>query len=228
MRNARIKYQKREKEILQMLKSGIKQPAIAEKFGLSKTRINQIALRNGYRAWNISRKNKAMMNKEMLKAIRNNQTIDEVVKYSKFDKETLYSWFNQSNSKSFTRIVREKRNEKITKLYKSGKTAKEIVTLTTPELLLNPVKLSNLNAVYRVTSKSGVKRFPMIKNRTIGGSNDSKMVLNFIKHSYEIKEWSFNKIAKELNKKGLKTVTGKKFTEPNTRVKYHLNKKYSK
>lgn len=228
MRKSRIKDQKREKEILQMLKSGIKQPAIAKKFGVSKTRINQIALRNGYRAWNIARKNKTMMNKEMSKALRNNQSIDEVLKNSKHNKKTLYSWFSQSNSKTFVKMVREKRNEKITKLYKSGKTAKEIVQLVEPKSLLNPVKINKLGTVYQVSSKNGFKKYPMIKNRSIGGCNDSKMVLNFIKHSYEVKEWSFNKIAKELNKKGLRTVTGKKFTEPNTRVKYLLIKKYSK
>jgi DNA-binding CsgD family transcriptional regulator/uncharacterized protein YerC len=213
---------KRHKEILNILKSGaLTYDEIGEKFGITKQRVSQIAKFNGYSRWGQIRENKAKFVKKIKKDIKKGLSYNDI--YEKHNLKEKRDLLNDTDLSSLFTDMMATRNEAIKKQYRT-KTAKKVMKLKDYELN-NPNTINDINTVYRVSSKLGYKKYPMIGNRSAGGVFEDKKILKYIERKKDKDGWSFPMITYKLNRMGRKTLTGKEFTTPNVIAKYHAYKK---
>ena len=225
MTTLKEKREKRTNKIIkEVSKNKLTYREIGEKFGITKQRINFIAMSNGINRRLSNYNEKKRISDEITKDIRNNLTIKKICdKHNIVDNHELmrvYKYYGKQ-IKTPIQIYKSKRNDKISEYFKSGKTAKEIILLN-DSILTNNVKINHINGVYQINKKNNFKRYTEIGNRHNGGVFEKKIILKKIANMYDRKKnkLSFVKIANFLNENGYRTVTNKLFTYEMVRLKY--------
>ena len=209
---------KRRKKIQDLISKGVTYELIATKFGISKQRVSQYA-----KAIGVSRHVQTReRNKKLLAEVKND--IKEGLNFNQIkDKHQLTQTdFNNLYSLGLSSLpgyFRNKRNEYIVEAFSNGRTAQSLLDSDESELGLIS-KLTNINRIYAITTQAGVRRQPKVKSRNLGGSSEKKKVMKFIRKKREKDGLTFGEITRLLNKKGLKTISGKEFKEANVTVKY--------
>jgi len=193
---------------------------IGEKYTITRQRVYQFARDNNISRWEESRKTikniKEGIKGDIIKGVPY-KTICEKYSYKKYGKSAI------SDMKLFTHFI-EKRNKEIINLYKEMSAR---LTINIPVTILdNPYRINTIGAVYDISSKRGYKKYPMIGDRCKGGVFEPKKVINLIK-KLRSKNYSYRKIALELNKKGWKTPTGKLYSKMNVFYKHKNILKYN-
>lgn len=206
-------FTERNNLVLDMVRNGETYPDIAVKMGITKQRVYQLAKKEGYsRLTEIREAN-----------VNLKQNIESDFKAG-LSYEELKSKYNKGLTGLPTKF-RNKRDSGIVREYKT-KTATQVLKCSS-KVLNNPNRINTENSVYRVASKSGYKKFPMIGNRSAGGVFEDSKVIRFIKNKRDKNNLSFTEISTLLNAKGFKTITGKEFTLANVTCKYHAIKKHN-
>jgi len=215
---------KRNDKIKALISKNVKYEVIADKFNVSKQRVYQFAKEMGFSKWENTRSyykdtvnninldtNKGLTFKEIQK------------KYNITEKNLKRLYANGLNSLSNFFI--EKRNKIIVSEFINGKTAIEI-TKSKDRLLQDYNKISNVNMIYRITTRAGIRRQPKVGNRSAGGIFEKTETLNLIKSYREQYDYSFEKISETLNEKKIKTISGKTFSPQNVFSKYKKIQNY--
>ena len=209
---------KRRKKIQELIAKGVTYEIIGKQFGISKQRVSQYAKEIGVSRHAETRKR----NKELLAEIKedikkglNFNQLKDKHQLTQTDLSNLYSL----GLFSLPEYFRNKRNEYIVEEFSNGRTAQSLLDSNDSELGLIS-KLTNINRIYAITTKAGVRRQPKVIDRSKGGSSEKKKVMKFIRKKREKDGLTFKEITRLLNKKGLKTISGKEFKEPNVTVKY--------
>jgi DNA-binding CsgD family transcriptional regulator len=206
---------KRNKQIIDLINQNYTYQQIADKFNITKQRVYQIAKANDISIWsNIRTKHNQIYN-DIITDINNNTQYNDIKKKHNLERNNLNYIFKKYNNKTPYTIIKDKRNTEISNRFISGNTAKTI-TNTTDNIITSPNKLISINSIYNINTKNNVKRFPLIYNRSKGGIFERKEIRLFIKKKRDKDNWSFRKIAEELNKLNHKTITGKEYTTANT------------
>ena len=223
-----IKFKQRNEELIKLLNSDITYEEIANKFGITKQRIFQIAKRNGIKRWEQGREfNKKMCN-NIANDINNDVSLNTIYsKYKNLSKEYIRNVYKKQTSNNLINQFRDKRNSFIINDFMGGETAK-VITKHKEKEFLDPTKINSVNMVYRINVKNGVRRYPNIKNRHLGECSWDKSIIKFIVNKRDKSKWSFNKISDKLNEMGKKTLQGKLFQSPNVAMKYYKIKREKK
>lgn len=221
-RTLRAKFSRNE-ELKELLDIGMTYEEAAEKMGITKQRVYQIAKKNGIRRWEETRQEHETWINVIKADIEVGLTYYELIdKHSITPKEMArLRYYGLGNI--FTDFLKE-RNQKVVKEYKN-RIAKDIVAKHSPSLD-NPLPISNINQVYRISSNLGYRKYPNIGNRSAGGVFEDQDVIMIIKVKREVDELSFQKIADLLNEKGYTTPMGKPYQSANVRAKYLGIKKH--
>jgi predicted DNA-binding protein YlxM (UPF0122 family) len=210
---------KREKKIIKLVNDGWTLIKIANKFKITKQRVFQIVKRNNISLWDKARANNQTIHQNILNDINDNISFTDIVKKYGTSKSKLSYSFKTIQNEPLNRFIITKRNCEITSQFIKGNTAKSITTNIEP-ILMSPTHITTVDSIYKINAKNNVRRYPQIINRNKGGLFESKEVVKLIKNRRDKKNWTFKKIAEELNRLGYKTITGKDYTEPNTYQKY--------
>lgn len=218
-----MKETKRNKEILRLINEGETFESIGKKNGISKERVRQIAVANGINRWDKIREFKNKKFNEFLPDIKANLPLSEIATKHSLTKSKIYSIYKEKTGVSLLKVLSKKRNNIINKKFVSGKTANKIISDKT-NILDNPVRITTTNSIYTINTKNNIKRYPQIGDRSKGGTFQSKKAIKLIV-KYRDKGFTCKKILKKLNKKGIKTVTGKNFKESNILQLYNYVKK---
>lgn len=206
----REKYRLKREKILKDIKKGASYKEIGLKYSITKQRIYQIAKMNNVSRWDESRNKAKETYKNVVKELKNNIPAKEI--YKKYGRRSATIYKEINNETPYEKQLRIRNNDLVSKFNK-GFIAKELINLDSNEL-------NNVNSIYKINTKKGIKRYPQIGNRSAGGSFEKKSIINLIV-KLRNKGISFVKITDKLNNLGYKTITGRKFTTPNVIVKYH-------
>lgn len=206
---------KRNKQIIDLINQNYTYKQIADKLNITKQRVYQIAKANDISIWcNIRTKHSQIYN-DIITDINNNTQYNDIKKKYNLERNNLNYIFKKHNNQTPYTIIKDKRNKEISNRYILGNTAKTIIN-TTDNIITSPNKLLSINSIYNINTKNNIKRFPLIYNRSKGGIFERKEIRLFIKKKRDKDNWSFRKIAEELNKLNHKTITGKEYTTANT------------
>jgi transcriptional regulator with XRE-family HTH domain len=206
---------KRNKQIIDLINQNYTYKQIADKLNITKQRVYQIAKANDISIWsNIRTKHNQIYN-DIITDINNNTQYNDIKKKYNLERNNLNYIFKKHNNQTPYTIIKDKRNKEISNRYILGNTAKTIIN-TTDNIITSPNKLLSINSIYNINTKNNIKRFPLIYNRSKGGIFERKEIRLFIKKKRDKDNWSFRKIADELNKLNHKTITGKEYTTANT------------
>lgn len=206
----REKYRLKREKILKDIKKGASYKEIGLKYGVSMQRIYQIAKMNDISRWEESRNKIKETYKKVVKELKNNTPAKEI--YKKYGRRSATIYKEINNETPYEKQLRVRDND-ITNKFCKGLMAKELIKLETNNL-------TNINSIYKINSKRGVKRYPTIGNRSAGGFFECKKVIKLIV-KLKNENMSFVEITSKLNNLGYKTITGRKFTTPNVIAKYH-------
>ncbi len=206
-------FTERNNLVLNMIRNGEKYPAIATKMGISKQRVYQLAKKEGVSRWGEIREANANLKINIESDFKSGLSYEE-----------LKSKYNKGLT-GLSAKFRTKRDSGIVREYKN-KTANQVLKCSS-KVLNNPNRINTEDSVYRIASKSGFKKFPMIGNRSQGGVFEDAKVIAFIKNKRDENKLTFIEITSLLNAKGLKTITGLEFAVPNVVAKYKAIKKYN-
>lgn len=218
----KAKLEKRRNSILALVKTGIPLIKVGKRFGITKQRVNQIAIEKGISRWVETRDAKKTLYDNILLDMSNNLSIKEMVTKHNVSLSEINSVYKQhsNDTETITDKFRKKRNKKIVGDFIDGDTAL-VITKKTDKVLYDPTKITCVNGVYRITTKNGVKRYPQIGNRGAGGSFEKKSIIRYIVTKRERKNpLTYREITENLNALGYTTICGLKFNEPNVRAKY--------
>lgn len=220
------KLKERDEKIKNMLDSGASLRKIAKKFKVSHERVRQIAKdKYGIKRHEENEKAYMEMAENIHKDVEAGFNYDEL--NAKYDIENMHTYFIRKYNIPTFKFFKKKRDEIIVEEFRKGKSASEIVN-SNNKFLTGSLQIKSLNLIYRLASQNKLYKFPQIKNRRDGGCFEDKKILDFIKEAKDKDGFTFNEITKALNRKGFKTLTGKKFRLQNVRAKYLLIKKYEK
>lgn len=218
------KIEKRNVKIKKMLDSGKSLREIAKKFDVSHERVRQIAKEKfGIKRQEDNEASYKELAENIHKDVEAGFNYDEL--NEKYKIESMHSYFIKRYKIPTFNFFKKKRDEIIVEEFKKGKTASEIVN-SDNKYLTGSLHINSLNLIYRLAANNNLYKFPQIKNRRNGGCFEDAEVLDFIKKSKDEDGFTFNEITKALNRKGKKTLTGKKFSLANVRAKYLLIKKH--
>lgn len=212
---------KRNNKINKLILNGLGYEVIAKKFHLTNQRIQQLAKRIGVSRWENSRayyKNIAnKINSDIIKGV----SYKKIQK--KYNTKKNISFLYKHGLNPLPSFFREKRNKAIVSDFINGKSAIEITKLK-DKALKDPVKLKCISSIYRITKKAGILRYPEVGNRRDGIVFEKREILYLIKLYREKRNYTYEKIADTLNKKGYKTLTGKNFYGQIVFAKYKIAK----
>lgn len=195
----------RNEEVRKMLLDQKSYVRVAEHFGVTKQRIKQIANVFKIDLMGDRKKETFKLIKQIKKDNKNGLTYQEIVDKHKLNNQLIQRM--SSRGYNLISLYKEKRNELLTKKYKKGKLANQLISN-------DPKDISTVNGVYQVVSnKFGVYKHPEIK-RGVKGLFERPEILKIIKKERKL-GLSCAEIADKLNKAGHKTLTGKKFTTNN-------------
>ena len=213
---SKVRDRERQAEIKVMLENGEKLVTIAKKYGFSKARSQQISKKIGINPKTVRQTQRNELAKNIKADVKQGVSYCGIKdKYDVGGKDLHYlSKVVKNFDCTYTNTL-AKRNDKIVKTFKKGATADEIAKSG----LCN---VGSIGGVFGVLKSAGVKRYPHIK-RNAGGWNDDPKVMALIR---EYNETGFNaiNISEILNKKGLKTQQGVKFTSHNVLSKIRAMK----
>lgn len=205
----------REQDIVNMLKEDKTFREIAEKYNLTKQRINQIAKRNGIYKQKMTKKLNKAIHEEVLASIKNCTPLEDIMNKHNISLTELEYRFNLTNTpKTLNRLQRDRRDKIIIQKFKDGMPVSQIIKLIKPLEILQPKKINTVHGVYAILSKYKVKRYPKIGNRHAGGTNLTKEIIKLIKNKRN-EGLSYEGIANYLNEQNIRTVSDKLFTGKN-------------
>ena len=212
----------RNQLILDMVKKGDKTyQEIGGIFNISKQRVKQVCMEKGYRRHDDLKEKYTLISLDVIKDVKEGKPYQEIK--DKYGSKLLANLKVRGLIKySFQSVIQDRDNE-IIQRYKEV-IAKEIVK-SNEQRFNDPREIRRIQNVYRVASKNGFKKYPNVGNRWAGGCFENKKVLKFITDKRDKHDWPFQKIANELNRKGYKTVQGKRYQQANVRLKYLANEK---
>lgn len=200
----------RDKSIAALSKTGMDYDKIGGLFSLHKNTVGKICSKQG------AGKNEKLSKKEIIDTIANiNKDIETGVSYQDIcDKYDLTPARRAKFANYGLEPVYSRCSDRLTDSIKSeyidkGQTMTEIST----------------NTAYIRMGKNKTKKYPKIGNRSAGGVFLPKTTIETIVRLREKKEYSFSKIAKELNAMNIKTVTDIDWTQHNVYFKYHAIKR---
>ena len=215
---------KRKITVIKLLNDGLTYRAIGKITHITPQRVMQIAKVNGLGdRWITGRVKKKNLLDEVTKDLNENLSIAEILSKRSIDRDTLFYIFEISG-KPLSRVIRNKRNDKIVEDFLDGDTAKRIIK-NPDKVFDDPNRLQDINSIYGINRVRGVKRYPQIGKRTLGGIFEDRKILRFITNKHDKLGWTFKDIAEKLNELGNKTIQGLPFEPQNTFVKYHSYKK---
>lgn len=215
--------QKRDEKILILINIGWSFEKIGNKFSISKQRVQQIAKNNNLYVHQETKKIKANIVEQIKKEVELGFSFDYIR-----NKDREVSWglivreYFKLEGIYLSVKMREERNRLIVDKYSSGETAREVIE--SDDLVLNsPIKFSKVRDVYRISSDLGFRKFPKIGIRSKGGSFECDKIMSSIVRMRDDSKMTFKDIANSLNKKGMLTISGLKFSGANVNKKYHKN-----
>lgn len=216
----RRRYSEQTYAIVELLKTtDLTFNAIGERYGISKARVGQIYQEHGLGLKKVTiRKNWEKICKTILADLDNNSNVELLAKQYGLTIAQLNSKFNYYTGRSLYSIVIERRNDAVVETFLKGSTAKTIVN-SDAKVLDNPHKLSDIDSIYGINRKRGIKRYPNIGNRSKGGIFETRKVLDLI-IKFRNNGLTYANIADKLNELGHLTISGLPFTGPNVHVKY--------
>ena len=197
-----MKKTKRNDEIVKLAKSGKTLLEIAKHFGITKSRAGQIVRANNIDTRTLRRYERieklVSLKKKASKQLKSGLTISDVRKNLNIDTHTSIELKKIGLDLSLVdKVAINKRRKLVTKLYKKGKTAyeiiKEVPELNTPNQVYNDV--CSLNGGHLPKRKSTYK----LKSE----------VLTKVIKKYK-KKHSFSEVCNILNEKGIRNVNGNK------------------
>jgi Trp operon repressor len=194
---------------------------IGEIYGVTKQRVFQFAKENNISRWKNNREVKLKLKNDIQIDIIKGLSYEEITSKYSYKNTPLTSVINMS----LHRVFLGKRNKEILNLYKTM-TAKEAINIPV-SALSTPYKIKSVNDVYKIASQQGYKKYSNVGDRYKGGCFEDKKVTNLIKRLRN-KGLKYREIKEELNKKGIKTITGKSYSTPNIRRVYSLITKSKK
>lgn len=212
------KKNKRNYAILELALKGAKHKDIAKQYNITKQRVTQIIQAQGYTREDIRKKYFEPIVSGFQKKIENGACPTDVhneLKKIGYNLPLLVKYGLNYNPITF----KEQRNKKIATIYKSGVTAKKILTD-------GVCGIGSLNGIYNTIKKQKAQRLPQVK-RGKKGIYENNEIIKELLHLREIEKLPFREIAERLNEKGLKTMSGKLFSAPNVAVKYYKFYEYS-
>ena len=208
-------------EILELLKTtDLTFQAIADKYGVTKSRVGQISQRYG--KFNRSKTNRKYWTSVLQKVLDELTPEMDIKAIASAHNLSVVEFNNRIRyylGENLITILMEQRNEAISRHYIDGLTAKGI-TLKNETPFLQPNQITSQNSVYMINTKNGVRRYPKIGDRSKGGTFEDPEVMKFI-NRYKNKGYTFKEITDKLNACGYKTVSGLPFKWPNVSVKYN-------
>ena len=210
----------RNEELLSLSLQGWNDTKVAKHFNISKQRVGQLLNDLGY--------DRKRIQKEIYEpiVIKFNKELKGNVCFYDVFKEIIKKGYNAEKLKKHglkynrTKLV-EKRNRKIASVYKSGKTAKEI-------LKSNVCGITTLGGVFQSIGTQGAQKMPKVKRgitSKAGTLYDDEVIMERIIKMRDKQKLTFKSITKILNEENIKTVGGNSFKMPNLVVKYNKYKK---
>lgn len=225
----------RNEQICKLILEGEAYPIISKKFNVTKQRIHQIAKIAHVSSRTEKKKIYIHTFDQINQDLENGSYYKDIIQ--KYDPILLRKTIWNANRKNLNANVSpdilsikkqaelSNRNKTITQEFSKGRPASSIVQDISPDAIINPKKLININSVYRLCRLRNSQRYPQIKNRNKGETSESFTILKLIVELKEKDKLSFERIARHLNATGRMTIAGKIFAAPNTRVKYLIAKK---
>lgn len=215
----------RNDELVSLLKEGkLNYVELGKRFGITKARVYQFAKANGVSRWKISReKHKAIAIAIEVdyKAGLSYKEIRDKYNLLKLDRETLKRYGYTSLSQRF----RSERNKLIISEYKR-KSAKVVLQSDKPSMD-NPDRLTSVDSIYSISSRSGFKKYPNIGNRNAGGVFEKPEIIKFIKDKRDKNGLNFIEITTLLNSKGWRSPMNKEYKVANVYQKYLAIKRHN-
>ena len=192
----------RNKEIVSLVTvEGKTYSEVGHMYGVTKQRIKQIVLKlvEGYSKWVYNRDVYVNMVQEIKGDIEHGLSYMDIIGKYDLDNKLIARLRYYGLGNIFSECLNN-RNEIICDLYLNDFTAKEVANIFDMKE----------RTIYDITSKYDKKKFPMIKDRRVGGSYLSSVALKFIIDSRE-KGVQYKDIARMLNDMGERTTTGLEF-----------------
>lgn len=217
----------RNEKIVKLLKEGnLTYEEIGVKFRISKQRVYQFAKEYDLRR-NINGKvGKENLIHEIESDIKKGVSYHELKDKFGLNRSKIACLKHYGFDGNLSTRYRKIRDEEILSQYKV-KTAREVLE-SNNEKIGDPNRVNTKDSVYRIATSNGFKKYPKIGVRHYGGIFEDKKILEFIANKKDNDNYTYKQISNELNEMGYLTITGKKFTEPNVRLKYINFKKYKK
>lgn len=216
-------YTNRRNEILKMIRKGFRFQYIADKYGVTKQRINQIAHSNKIYRWRNKRKEDKKLIKKIHEYIQNNPFViyeDLQIKFnltvSNLNLLRYRHGLNLSNSN-----LLENRNKNIINDYFNNK-------LSATEIINKNYGIKTHNAIYGICYSTNRYRKLRTKYNLKNKHFEKKEIFDLIFDLRNNKKMTFQKITKYLNDKNYKTIYGREFKSPNVIYKYKKSKELLK
>jgi len=199
----------RNYEIIEMIKNGSSYTEVADKFQLTRQRIQQIAseIRLSSKALKADKYKKIV--KELSEEMQNQA--EQGVRKIKISKDYRLQTLIRHGLPNVNSLKR-KRNKEIIKLYKQGLSAKEIVEK-------GVLAIKDINRIYKIIGEANCQRTPKLIRAEKGHINENKRILKMIKNMRQKKK-TCPEIADYLNKKGYRTITNQPFSKAMVSAKY--------
>lgn len=213
---------KRASKILKLVHKGETYESIGKKFNISKQCVWEMARKNGINRLEDKREFRSKKFRMFSPDIIANLPLTEIAVKHSLTPSEIRLIYKLKTGVTLNSVLSKKRNETIVKKFVSGNTARKIVT-DPVKVLNNPRRVSTQNWIYSINTQNGVKRYPEIGDRRKGGTFQSKKAINLIVKCRD-KGLKFGEILNEINKKGLKTVTGLEFKVTNINQLYNYAK----
>jgi len=216
-------YTNRKNKILKMIHKGFRFQYIANKYGITKQRVNQIAYNNKiHRQKNIRKKYKKLINK-IYQYVQNNpyatyQDIRIKFNLTYGDMGILRNYHGLNLSLS---SILQNRNKSIINDYFNNK-------LTATDIINKNYGITTQQAIYKICYSSGHYHKLRTKYNLKKRYFEKKEIFDLIFNLRNNKKMNFKNICNYLNDNNYKTIYGRKFRINNVKYKYNKSKELLK
>ncbi len=216
-------YRNRRNEILKMIRKGFRFQYIADKYGVTKQRINGIARDNKIHRWKNNRKKYKKLVNKIHQYVQNNPYStykDLQIKFnltiSNLNTLKYRHGLNISNS-----ILSKSRNNSIINDYFNNK-------LTATEIINKNYGVETHSGIYEICYSTNRYRKFRTKYNLKNKHFEKKEIFDLIFDLKDNKKMKFKNITKYLNDNNYKTIYGRKFRTGNVIYKYNKSKELLK
>ena len=214
----------RREEIMKMIHQGFTYKSIANKYDVSKQRINQIAKENNIYRHIIKRKKHKRLINRIHKYLENNPSKNnsyayyyDITKKFNLTTEDLNKLKRYGLKFSFYNILKDRNNNIIDDYFNKGLNAKNIINKNYGPLTVNGI----YQICYNKIKTRKIRTKENLKNKYF----EKEGIFNLVFNLRYNKKMTFQEITDYMNEQQYKTIYGKNFTRGNVFYKFNKAKK---